>query len=171
MPGPAPKPTALKKLSGNPGHRRLNRNEPKFAGLPTCPDWLTPPAKAEWVRVMKALRPLDMVKAVDEAALAAYCQSWARWQSAERLIESEGQTVQEPIVNKSGKVVGHKIRRHPAVGVAKDALAAMIRAAALFGLDPSSRSRIHVPGDQGNADPLEKFLSSDDWEDDGRKPM
>lgn len=35
MMGPAPKPTALKLIEGNPGHQRINRAEPK-------PDDLTP---------------------------------------------------------------------------------------------------------------------------------
>ena len=48
MAGRKPKPTALKKLEGNPGKRKLNMKEPVPAkGVPDCPKWLLPEAKAD----------------------------------------------------------------------------------------------------------------------------
>ena len=41
MAGRKPKPTAVKKLEGNPGKRKLNTKEPVPAkGMPDCPEWL-----------------------------------------------------------------------------------------------------------------------------------
>lgn len=157
MPGPAPKPTALKKLHGNPGKRALNGTEPRFSGTPKCPEWLTKNAKAEWKRVVKELESLDLLRSVDSSALASYCQSFARWQSAEEIVDAEGQTVQEPITNKAGDVVGFKTKRHPATIIAKDERAAMHRAASLFGFDPASRSRISLP-EVPQQDPFEQFM-------------
>jgi hypothetical protein len=88
-PGPRPKPTILKKLAGNPGKRKLNTKEPQFSGVASCPNWLTPHAKTEWKRVTVELATLDMLRSVDSSALGAYCQSFARWRSAE-LIVGEG---------------------------------------------------------------------------------
>lgn len=46
MAGRKPKPTAIKKLEGNPGKRKLNTKEPIPAkGMPECPDWLLLEAK------------------------------------------------------------------------------------------------------------------------------
>lgn len=46
MAGRKPKPTALKKLEGNPGKRKLNTKEPvPEKGMPDCPKWLLPEAK------------------------------------------------------------------------------------------------------------------------------
>ena len=46
MAGRKPKPTAVKKLEGNPGKRKLNTKELVPAkGMPACPDWLMPEAK------------------------------------------------------------------------------------------------------------------------------
>jgi P27 family predicted phage terminase small subunit len=157
MPGPPPKPTALRIVQGNPSKRKLNRDEPKFSGAPVCPDWLTTSAKEEWKRVTCELAALDMLRSVDSSALAAYCQSYARWKQAEQQIDKDGQTVDEPIVNKSGDVVGYKTKRHPATTISKDALASMLRASALFGFDPSSRSRLSV-GEQNVSDPFEDFM-------------
>ena len=43
MAGRKPKPTALKKLEGNPGKRKLNTKEPvPEKGMPDCPKWLLP---------------------------------------------------------------------------------------------------------------------------------
>jgi P27 family predicted phage terminase small subunit len=157
MPGPSPKPTALKLLQGNAGKRKLNKNEPKFGGTPVCPVWITDVAKAEWTRVVAELSSLDMLRGVDSASLAAYCLSYARWRSAEEIVTAEGQTVNEPILNKLGEVVGHKVKRHPATTIAKDALASMLRASALFGFDPSSRSRLSI-AEPTAVDPFELFM-------------
>ena len=39
--GRKPKPTAIKKLEGNPGKRKLNKKESvPIKGMPTYPEWL-----------------------------------------------------------------------------------------------------------------------------------
>lgn len=152
MAGRRPKPTALKLLTGNPGKRPLNDSEPHFGGSPKCPSWLPKVAKAEWRRVAAELEALDMLRSVDTAALAAYCLAFARWRSAEEIVEREGQIHDEPILDKNGTVVGHKKKRHPATTVAREERAAMIKAAALFGFDPSSRSRLSVAPKGKNPD-------------------
>ena len=54
--GPRPKPTALRILEGNPGHKKMSGNEPKpDPAIPTCPSWLPATAKAEWLRVSREL--------------------------------------------------------------------------------------------------------------------
>ncbi len=156
MPGRKPKPSALKKLGGNAGKRKQNRLEPEFSGVPVCPDWLEDTAKVEWDRIVEELAALNMLRGVDTACLSSYVQSFARWRSAELQVTRDGQTISEPIVNKSGKIIGHKVKRHPATTIAKDEKAAMHRAAALFGFDPSSRSRISI-GDTKTVSALDRF--------------
>lgn len=156
--GRPPKPSALKRAEGNPGKRRLNDSEPRFSSDLKCPAWLTAEAKREWRRVTAELEALDMLQSVDQAALASYCMAWARWQAAEKIVSDEGQTVKEPVVNKAGVVVGYKTKRHPATTVAKDERAAMLRSAALFGFDPSSRSRLHTGKGAAPEDPFEAFM-------------
>lgn len=54
--GRPPKPNALKELAGNPGRRKLNGAEPKFATqLGQPPEFLSLGAKAEWDRVASEL--------------------------------------------------------------------------------------------------------------------
>lgn len=68
--GRKPKPTALKVLEGNPGHRPLNKKEPMLKGrLPRCPDWLEDDAKKEWKRLGKVLAEMGMLTNLDMMAL------------------------------------------------------------------------------------------------------
>ena len=79
VPGRKPRPTHLKILEGNPGKRSLTKNEPKPRPVnPTQPDWLLREAKAEWRRVVPELERMGLLTTVDRAALATYCQAWAR---------------------------------------------------------------------------------------------
>jgi phage terminase small subunit len=53
MRGRRPKPTRMKILTGNPGKRRLNENEPKpEPSVPDCPSELGPVARQEWDRLV-----------------------------------------------------------------------------------------------------------------------
>ena len=76
MAGRKPKPTAIKKLEGNPGKRKLNTKEPIPAkGMPECPDWRLLEAKKEWERLCDLMNQMGVLTEVDMAAFAAYCQS------------------------------------------------------------------------------------------------
>lgn len=145
MAGRKPKPTALRLLHGNAGKRPLNKKEPKYGKQVKLPKWVPAGAKEEFKRIVGVLGDLELLTAADQAALEAYCVSYARWKTAEAIVDAEGQTVMEPIVNKAGDIVGHKIKRHPATIIAKDERLSMLKAASLFGFDPSSRSRIQLP--------------------------
>lgn len=69
--GRKPKPTALKVLEGNPGHRPLNKREPMPKGrLPRCPDWLEEDAKKEWKRLGKILAEMGDA---DESRYDGFC--------------------------------------------------------------------------------------------------
>ena len=74
--GRKPKPTAIKKLEGNPGKRQLNENEPKpVKKAPKCPMWLETEAKKEWRRTARQLEDLGILTEVDMAAFAGTPQA------------------------------------------------------------------------------------------------
>ena len=88
MAGREPKPTALKKLEGNPGKRKLNTMEPMPGkGVPDCPKRLLSEAKMEWERLCVKLSEMGVLTEIDMAAFAACCQSYARWKEAFRLMQ------------------------------------------------------------------------------------
>ena len=140
------KPTALKKLQGNPGKRPLNDREPAPAtpGLPECPPHLAGEAAAEWVRVAAQMPP-GWVGQTDRAALAAYCLAWGQHVESTLLMAKHGLVVKSPS--------GYPIQS-PYLSISKKALADCVRYAAELGFTPSSRSRIQAdpPVPDGPAD-------------------
>jgi len=99
-----PKPTALKKLLGNPGKRKINENEPRATiGEPPMPK-LSRVAAIEWRRIVPLLLRLGVLTVVDGKALAGYCHAYARWLQAERDVKRYGGTIREPVLH-NGKVL------------------------------------------------------------------
>jgi P27 family predicted phage terminase small subunit len=134
--GPAPTPTALKILRGNPGRRPLNQQEARPpARLPSAPPILDPVARAEWRRVCKVLGLVGLVTQADRAALTAYCVAWSRWLAAEAKVREFGALVRTA---RGGQGLSPYLR------VANTALAQMRTFAVEFGMSPSARSRIQV---------------------------
>ena len=131
MRGRRPKPTRLKVITGNPGKRPLNKNEPK--PRPAVPDCLTDAAKAEWERISQELLSLRLLTSIDRAALAAYCQAWGRWVEAEEALKKHGVVVRSPN--------GFPIQS-PYLAIANKALDQMRAMLTEFGMSPSSRSRV-----------------------------
>lgn len=149
-PGPAPQPTALKLIKGNPGQRALNDAEPVPPAIPVGkPDWLSPMASAEWDRVAPQLEKMRILSDVDVMPLAAYCEAVGRFIEASRILETQGALV----LGYRGSLV-----KNPAAQIVKDALADMKALAQEFGMTPSSRSRVKVP-DAGASDDLDGLLS------------
>ena len=138
MPGPPKKPTKLKILEGNPGKRPLNMNEPQpEAGRPTCPSHLSATARTEWRRIVPELERLGLLTMIDRSALAAYCQAYGRWVQAEKVLKEKGPLYK----TEKGNVI-----TSPMLWVANKAIDQMHRFMVEFGMTPSSRSRISVPG-------------------------
>lgn len=127
-----------------------------------APEWLNTEAQREWRRVAPTLTRKGILKATDRAALASYCQACARLAEAERIIERDGQIVQDPIVNRNGEIIGHRTKKHPAVQSSKDYHALMLRAAALFGMNPQDRQRVAPDGDEPDESDkkLDAFLAN-----------
>jgi P27 family predicted phage terminase small subunit len=147
------KPTKLKILEGNRGHRPLPQGEPQPVNLdaPQPPEWLTPYARQEWDRVSEELYAMGVTAQIDAVALAAYAECYSRWRVAEDIIRAAA--VADPasggLVTKSGTGT---VVLHPAVGAANKARRDMLRFAAEFGLTPSARA--HLEGKQHEDDPV-----------------
>ena len=150
--GPAPKPRHLKVLQGNPGKRPLPRASPKpRPSRVSCPEWLSPEAKAEWRRLAPELERLGLLTPLDRSAFAAYCQSFAHWRQAQRVIKEQGHLY----VTASGRV-----QERPQVAIADSSLKTMKAFAVEFGLTPSSRGRFSLPDTAADEeDEFERWLA------------
>ena len=132
--GPRPKPTAIRKREGNRGKRAWNHDEPQPPdALPRCPKHLAPVARTEWRRVARTLHAMGVLTTIDRAALAAYCQSYAKWVEAERKLQETPPLVKTP----SGY-----IQQSPWIAIANKQLEIMGRYMAELGMTPAARSRV-----------------------------
>lgn len=155
--GRKPKPTNLKILEGNPGKRPLNMNEPKPDNtMPEMPKWLNAEAKKEWKRVAPELHRIGLLTMADRTALAAYCQSYGKWVAAEKAIQEKGLTFQ--MLTPEGEV--RYEQQVPEVGIANTTLNQIRAFCSLFGLDPSSRSKMQLPNEKSKEDAFAKKLKS-----------
>ncbi len=154
--GPPPTPTSLRVLMGNPGKRPLPKNEPKPPPVsPRVPSFLTKDAKKEWKRIAPQLERLGLLTQMDMAALAGYCESYAQWKKAVEFMHKHGEVY--PIKNEDGTV--KYLQQVPQVSIANKALHQIRVFCSEFGLTPSSRSRIQVPGADDADDSMEAMLS------------
>ena len=137
MRGRTPKPSHLKAITGNPGRRPLNPDEPQpQVVIPPCPAELPPAGKLEWDRLAADLVALRLLTPLDRAALAAYCGAYALWAEATSAIQKYGAMVKSP--------TGFPIQS-PYLAIANRQAEIMLRVAAEFGFTPASRSRMNAP--------------------------
>ena len=131
---PRPKPTAIRRLEGNRGKRAWNHDEPQPPdAMPRCPDHLAPVAKTEWRRVARTLHRMGVLTTIDRAALAAYCQSYAKW------VEAEGKMKETPPLVKTPS--GY-VQQSPWLTIANKQLELMGRFMTELGMTPAARSRV-----------------------------
>lgn len=141
--GRPPKPTAIKKLEGNPGKRKLNNKEPKPTKESfTSPDSrLVPEGKRVWKRICTELNALGLLTVLDREALYIYCDAFSRLVEARKFLKENGETFEGK--DKQGFL---KIQRYPQVQTYKECAEICSRIGSRFGLSPSDRVRLAVEG-------------------------
>jgi P27 family predicted phage terminase small subunit len=148
--GRKPLPTSVKVLRGNPGKRPLSDGEPRpEATLPAPPSHLSAEAKREWQRLGRQLVAMGLMTKIDRAALAMYCQAWARWLEAEKALKAYGVMVKSP----NGFPM-----QSPYLAVANKAMEQIRAMLTEFGMSPSSRTRVHVTPQVDEEDEMERFV-------------
>jgi P27 family predicted phage terminase small subunit len=155
MPGPAPTPTALKQLKGNPGKRPFNKLEPKpKTGEPPMPRDLSKPAKKEWKRLVKMLLKLGVLTVADGDALATLCEAKTLWREALNDVRKNGIVIQVTAATRNGPVEIQK--KNPAISV-MDSQAKLVKTLLeSFGCTPASRTKVTAnPATDGFSDGLE----------------
>jgi P27 family predicted phage terminase small subunit len=144
-----PKPTALRELDNNAGHRPANGREPSIEiTLPEPPDYLDERAREEWARVGRQLFMARVITALDRANFAAYCQAVSRHERAE--VEMRAAETKIYADDADEKERGRAVYRfNVASGQRRQALNEVQRLGIEFGLTPASRAKIRVPDAQG----------------------
>jgi P27 family predicted phage terminase small subunit len=144
IPGPKPKPPALKALEGAPLDEPTLKPPPQ---APTCPGWLDAEAKRQYRRLVRELDKLGIVGAIDQHLLVVWAEAVVHHRRACEAIDRDGVIVE-----------GHRgvKTKHPAMQIKRDNAVIIARVAAEFGCSPSSRTRLALPEVD---DELERILS------------
>lgn len=136
--GRKPKPTSLKKLSGNPGKRPLNKNEAHFpipGRMLNPPNYLDEGARSVWTDLGKLLLNAGLFTVVDKYVFGTFCAAWSRWVKAELRRTDEG----DVLTNSHGNRYAN-----PWVSVSNQEWGKMQKMWSEFGLTPAERSRLKV---------------------------
>lgn len=157
MASPKPRPPALKLLEGRaPGRDsggRPVKQAPGFVRLPPeAPAWLEGESLAEWNRVVPEMQRLQLLKPIDAAGLAAYCECWARFVTASEIVRREGMVLHD---DKQGRA-----QRHPALLTAEAASKELRAWCGEFGLTPSAESRLATAKGEDSDDEENPFSAA-----------
>lgn len=149
--GPKPKPTAIKKFEGNPGKRPLNKHEPDAPPLVTLtpPKWLGTVARAKFTELAPRLSKMGVLSEIDVDHFALLCDAWQRRHDAQKVLDDEGPY----LTTDKGFVV-----QHPAMNVLAKSIELIRKLNADFGLNPSARSSLSLPGDKKPKGKLSKYV-------------
>lgn len=154
--GPKPQPSVIKLARGNPGKKKVNKNEP----LPTCdniepPDYLQGKSLEKWHELKRHLTKMGVMTDADVETLARYCTMYEQWI---KYLDQVRRGLDVLVIrDDSGKV---KYMQSTPAAVRLDKLAvSMLRIEQEFGLTPSARSGLSVKEtNQDDKNPLKKYL-------------
>lgn len=133
--GRTAKPTNLKVVTGNPGKRALNKQEPdpEYLNDLTPPSFLSESAKIVWNEIAQNLRNARLLSKIDVPILGMLCESIASYRKANK------QCSDNPLVhseNTGGDVLSQwKI-------VEAMSMKQVLALAKEFGMTPAARTRI-----------------------------
>lgn len=161
--GPAPEPSILKYIRGNPSKEALNTKEP----TPELLDQLDPPeeiatdelAVKKWRRSVPVLRRMRVFTEADIDAWILYCRTWANWMRAKEKCDQMGRdnVSMEPDPNSMDGKLRIKWTQPFSWAVDEKNLATDLRRLQQeFGLTPSSRSQVTIH-DNTDEDPVAAY--------------
>ena len=158
--GPKHKPTAIKKLQGNPGGRPLPKNEPEPkipTDIPRPPTYLGRTAKKIWRENTPKLHRIGILTEIDLPAFAMCCASFARFVDAEKQMKDAAKG-KNPLTGAFQKTKHGHYEYTPLLNLAHKSINLSYRLLSGFGMFPAERGRMTVEKPKKAEDPVEKFL-------------
>lgn len=140
MPGPAPKPAALKIIEGNRGRRPINMHEPKpLEERPACPKYLTGEARKAFKLICQQLEGMTLLRKADTHVIIALATACGQLAEARKHYLAQG----SKMVVVSGRM-GTEIM-NPLIAIINRSMAMISKLSAQLALDPTARARIVMP--------------------------
>jgi len=164
-PGPRPMPSRLKIITGNPGKRPLNEDEPQ----PDALDDFSPPdhiendelAVRKWDEAVRVLYDMQVMTIADRETLARYCLVWSHWMQMREKCRQFGREIMHYEADPNRTDGRLRIKWAQPAPWAVDEKAArkdLLQLEREFGLTPSSRSQVTIHSNKAD-DPFEAFLA------------
>lgn len=164
--GPAPEPSILKYIRGNPSKDALPSDEP----TPELLDKLDPPesiaddpvAVKKWHATVPMLRRMRVFTEADIDAWAIYCHTWSKWLEAKSKCRQFGRdnVMMEPDPNRTDGKMRIKWTQPHSWAVDERSLRSDIRRMQQdFGLNPSSRSQVSTTHGSEDTDPVAAYAA------------
>lgn len=133
-------PTTLKKLHGNPGKRRLPKNEPEGQGLLWAPPpWFDDEQRAQWSYALEYAPP-GLLTGTDRELLMIWCCAAVEYTRAIKEVRTLGQVVK----TKDGNAI-----QNPFLPIVNRQALIMMRAGAEMGFSPASRASLGNSAPEG----------------------
>jgi len=167
MRGRKPKPIQRKIIEGDASMRGVHTLEAKLKALPNAQRGLPDPprhisrvAREQW-KVWK--RDLELMGAdyrADAVVLEGACVNYARAVAADATLRREGAQIKEPIRTRTtGKIVGRRLKNHPAIAVSNTCWSQVRSFCSELGLSTVSRQRLSLEGSDNGIDDLMELLT------------
>ena len=154
MPGRRPKPSHLKVVTGNPGRRPLNKDEPKpCRELPSPPDHLSDAARVAWGRLSVLLDRMGVLTEADVVALERAAECYAEILRYREIIDEESE-----VYWADSSTGGRLLKANPAVAMLADADRRLKGYLVEFGLTPAARTKVKKNDPDGEEDPAAKYF-------------
>lgn len=165
--GPAPKPTAVRRVEGNRSHRALPVNEPQYAvGIPDRPAAMSAGARRIWDQLVIEMAPTGVLRTVDALALAQLCEDQStlnelraglRKMTAE--IARQAKSGNKKLPGGALLALSRSIEGRRTLATIRELSSQIIVQRREFGLTPASNGRVQAHGVSVFAiDPLEAKL-------------
>lgn len=163
--GPAPEPSILKYIRGNPSKEKVKTSEP----TPELLENFDPPeeiaedalAVKKWKASVPVLRRMRVFTEADLDAWVLYCRTWANWMRAKAKCDQYGRdniAYELDPLDKEGKKLRIKWTQPYTWAVDEKNLATDLRRLQQeFGLTPSSRSQVTIHASP-EEDPVAAFV-------------
>ena len=145
MAGRPPKPAALKLVTGNPGKRGQNKQEPDPEYLKdlTAPAWLPDDAKRVWDEVAPHLAQAKLLTRVDVESLAMGCVAIAQYRLAVG-VAGNALVKSKTVEGEDGDPVTSGEHINPWLFVQSMAFKQASNVFQQFGMSPAARTRIAI---------------------------
>lgn len=163
--GRKPKPTKIKQMEGNPGHRHLPVDEPEPTAMTELdlrpPDHLDRIGRNLWKRTIRAM-PAGVITKADRAVLELYCDAYAQWRHVRKLLSditaARVRDGYDGILRSGGVELTPNglFQTSPLVTQMRQWSAMTVKLAAELGLTPAARPRLGI-------DPAEKEDALERW--------